>query len=193
MQWYERARDRASQLKLSHESIAERIGRGRSTVSGWMSGDREPKLEEISMLSKVLGVPAQWLFFGDINDYNSVPKSTYSDEIQIPIWNINGKTNKLVTVPSDVSIHAKAYIIQKDSGCGIAPAGTLLVIDHNIKPETKDYVFAEVNAEFSLFHFLEAAGKCFLSVDDHRLPLIEINEDVKIMGVLVFLSRKLKY
>lgn len=55
MHWYERARDLAAQLKISHEAIAEKIGRGRSTVSGWMSGDREPKLEEIEMLSKALG------------------------------------------------------------------------------------------------------------------------------------------
>ncbi|XBS71128.1 helix-turn-helix domain-containing protein [Acerihabitans sp. KWT182] len=86
MEWFERARELAAQQKIAHEKIAERIGRGRSTVSGWLAGEREPKLQELSLLAKVLGVTPQYLLFGDQDQYDNSQIMPYSDVIEIPIF-----------------------------------------------------------------------------------------------------------
>lgn len=192
MHWYERARDLAAQLKISHEAIAEKIGRGRSTVSGWMSGDREPKLEEIEMLSKALGVSSRWLLFGDPSDYQSISTPIITNEVHVALWGAEGPTGEMVTAPSEFGIGTRAYFIEKDSGCDVAPAGTTIIVDTKIMPITKDYVLANIKGELSVFKYLEVAGKKFLGVDDQRVPLIEVNIDIDLIGVVVFLSRKIR-
>lgn len=192
MHWYERARDLAAQQKISHEAIAERIGRGRSTVSGWLSGDREPKLDEISMLAKALGVTSRWLLFGEPEDFKPAPPISNKDEALVPIWNKDGQTNETVTVPGDVGLNNRAYLIEKDSGCEVAPAGTTVIVNAKIAPVSKDFVAAKVQNEISVFKYLEVAGKKFLGVDDQRVPLIEIGAGVEMIGVVVFLSRRMR-
>ncbi|MEL5384136.1 helix-turn-helix transcriptional regulator [Serratia ureilytica] len=192
MHWYERARDLAAQQKVSHEAIAERIGRGRSTVSGWLSGDREPKLDEISMLAKALGVSSRWLLFGEPEDFKATEQLPSRDEVLVPLWNKDGPTDGAVTAPSDVGVNNRAYVIEKDSGCEVAPSGTRVIVNAKLTPISKDYVVAKVQDELSVFKYLEVAGKKFLGVDDQRVPLIEIGAGVEMIGVVVFLSRKIR-
>lgn len=192
MRWYERARDLAAQQKMSHEAIGERIGRGRSTVSGWLSGDREPKLDEIGMLAKALGVSSRWLLFGESGDLKTNDRSALRDEIQVPLWNKEGPTDKLITAPADVGANTRAYIIEKDSGCDVAPSGTIVIVNVKLSPVSKDFVVAKVLGELSVFKYLEFTGKKFLGVDDQRVPLIEIGTGVDMIGVVVFLSRKIR-
>ncbi|WP_455872002.1 helix-turn-helix domain-containing protein [Serratia proteamaculans] len=192
MHWYERARDLAAQQKVSHEAIAERIGRGRSTVSGWLSGDREPKLDEISMLAKALGVSSRWLLFGEPEDFRPTEQITPRNEVLVPLWNKDGQTDGMVTAPADVGLNNRAYIIEKDSGCDVAPSGTRVIVNAKLSPVSKDFVVAKVQDEISVFKYLEVAGKKFLGVDDQRVPLIEIGAGVEMIGVVVFLSRKIR-
>ncbi len=192
MHWYERARDLAAQQKMSHEAIAERIGRGRSTVSGWLSGDREPKLDEISLLAKALGVSSRWLIFGEPEDYKSIEQNTPRDEVLVPLWNKDGPDGALVTAPADVGLNNRAYVIEKDSGCDAAPSGTRVIVNTKLTPVTNDFVVAKVHDEISVFKYLDVAGKRFLAVDEPRVPLTEIGTGVEIIGVVVLLSRKIR-
>jgi transcriptional regulator with XRE-family HTH domain len=192
MHWYERARDLVAQQKVSHEAIAEKIGRGRSTVSGWLSGDREPKLDEISMLAKALGVSARWLLFGDPEDFQPSAPLVTREEVLVPLWNKDGQTDQLITAPADIGLNTHAYLIEKDSGCDVAPSGTMVIANPEIRPVSKDFVVAQVQDEISVFKYLEVAGKRFLGVDDQRVPLIEIGAGIEIIGVVVFLSRKMR-
>ncbi|MFT2790564.1 helix-turn-helix domain-containing protein [Serratia sp. T13T92] len=192
MHWYERARDLAAQQKVSHEAIAEKIGRGRSTVSGWLSGDREPKLDEINMLAKALGVSSRWLLFGDPEDFKPIEKTTPRDEVLVPLWNKDGQTDEVITAPADVGLNNRAYIIEKDSGCDVAPAGTRVIVNIKLNPVSNDYVVAKIQDEISVFKYLEVAGKKFLGVDEPRVPLIEIGAGVEMIGVAIFLSRKIR-
>lgn len=190
MHWYERARDLAAQQKMSHEAIAERIGRGRSTVSGWLSGDREPKLDEINMLAKALGVTSRWLLFGDPEDFKTIEKATPKDEVLVTIWDKDGQTDEVITTPADIGLNNRAYIIEKDSGCDAAPAGTRVIVNTKLNPVSNDFVVAKIQDEISVFKYLEVAGKKFLGVDEPRVPLIEIGAGVEMIGVAVLLIRK---
>lgn len=52
---------------LSQEELAERLGVHRSTLIRWESGLCAPPKEQEQALSKVLGVPVNWFYQGDID------------------------------------------------------------------------------------------------------------------------------
>lgn len=60
----ERLREARKAAKLSQEALAKRIGRTKSTISRWESGERNPKMFEMVELEKTLGVPAESLLYG---------------------------------------------------------------------------------------------------------------------------------
>lgn len=190
--WYLRAKERASELNISHAILAERIGKGRSTVSGWLSGVREPKLYEISMIANSLGVSAQWLLFGNSKENGDPLMNTYTHEIKVNVWNDSSITDDLITVPASIGLNTRAYILSKDSGCDIALKGTRIVVNPNIEPHNKDYIYAKINNDLSVFRLIKTAGKVYIGVDDPRVPLIEILNHEGVLGVVVFASRTMR-
>lgn len=60
----ERLREARKTAKLSQEALAKRIGRTKSTISRWESGERNPKMFEMVELEKILGIPAETLLYG---------------------------------------------------------------------------------------------------------------------------------
>ncbi|XBS72033.1 hypothetical protein ABK905_09235 [Acerihabitans sp. KWT182] len=83
-------------------------------------------------------------------------------------------------------------MLLQDSGCDAAPAGTTIIVDPSIQPENQDFVFAKVNEQASVFRFIALSGRKFLGVDDQRIPFIEVGSSAEIIGVVVFITRKLK-
>ena len=63
--WSERARQKASELGIRDLEIASRSGWSMSSVSLWMNGQREPKLEQKMAVAEVLGVSVHWLDTGE--------------------------------------------------------------------------------------------------------------------------------
>lgn len=190
MQWYERARDIAAQKGISHDKIAERIGKGRSTVSGWLAGEREPKLAQITMLAKVLGTTPQALLFG--TDGNEPAEGEpYDGVTAVKVWDGEKLSNKTVPAPDDIGVNSFAFILPFDSGCDVAPKGTSVIVDPDIDPVNGDYVLAKVKETASVFRMVFLAGDHFLSVDDQRAPFVPL-PSAELMGVIVFISRKVK-
>lgn len=60
----ERLREARKAAKLSQEALAKKIGRTKSTISRWESGERNPKMFEMVELEKILGIPAETLLYG---------------------------------------------------------------------------------------------------------------------------------
>ena len=60
----ERLKEARKTAKLSQEALAKIVGRTKSTVSRWESGERNPQMLEIVALEKVLGVSAHELMYG---------------------------------------------------------------------------------------------------------------------------------
>lgn len=56
------ARERA---KLGVNELNDRLGVSSGTVSKWISNARNPSLEHIEQLARILGVSAGWLAFGE--------------------------------------------------------------------------------------------------------------------------------
>ncbi|WP_285007092.1 helix-turn-helix domain-containing protein [Lactococcus garvieae] len=60
----ERLKEARKAAKLSQEALANKIGRTKSTISRWESGERNPKMFEMVELEKILGVSAETLMYG---------------------------------------------------------------------------------------------------------------------------------
>ena len=52
--WYQVARERARELGMSYQDIADRIGVQKATVGHWMTGRNRPRLEQIARIAEVL-------------------------------------------------------------------------------------------------------------------------------------------
>lgn len=60
----DRLKEARKSAKLSQQSLADKIGRTKSTISRWESGERNPKMFEMVELENILGISAQTLMFG---------------------------------------------------------------------------------------------------------------------------------
>lgn len=60
----ERLKEARKTAKLSQEALAKKVGRTKSTVSRWESGERNPQMLELVELEKALGVSAHKLMYG---------------------------------------------------------------------------------------------------------------------------------
>lgn len=190
MKWYERTRDILSQLNISHEGLADRIGSSRSTVSGWLSGSREPRLDEIFSIADAIGVTRQWLLFGEDGN-GTQPIIRASDSIEVELWEGGENTGTKVTVPVDVGASCKAFKIHSDTGCSDIPKNSLVIVSDKINPVGGDYLLVNQDGQLAVYRLIDLSGRRFLGVDDPRVPLLSL-ESASAVGVIVFITRNLK-
>ena len=60
----ERLKEARKCAKLSQDALAKKIGRTKSTISRWESGERNPKMFEMVELENALGISAETLMYG---------------------------------------------------------------------------------------------------------------------------------
>ena len=178
-------RDNMTQAALAEASgVAQptiwRLTKGKAKTSG--------KLVDIA---NALGVNVDWLAngVGEMTGTDTPPSPRLDRSSQIPVWDENGETDDFVISPKGKPLPSwKAYILKRNSGCSEAPAGSIVIADSNIAPGTGDLVLAKVNNSVSAYRFLDGGAFGFLSVDDSRVPLIELTPD-SLIGVVVLLLR----
>ncbi len=61
----ERLKEARKAANLSQQALADKIGRTKSTISRWESGERNPKMFEMVELENILGIQARDLMFGE--------------------------------------------------------------------------------------------------------------------------------
>lgn len=93
----ERLKEARKSAKLSQDALAKKIGRTKSTISRWESGERNPKMFEMVELENALGVSAENLMYGTseiktttISEINRV-SSKLSDPRQVKVLNFSEK------------------------------------------------------------------------------------------------------
>lgn len=179
-------------------SLAEAAGITQPSVWKILNGSIK-KPRNILELSLALGVRAEWLSKGELpmrsgpEDEVTERRYYYDDVYPAPIWNESGPTENIAIIPNAVKSQSiRAYKITHNTGCSEVPSGTLIAVDPLIKPGTDDLVYARVGKTESVYRFLMGGEAGFLSVDDSRVPVIPIGENVTLIGVIVFLSRSLK-
>lgn len=147
-------------------------------------------------IANALNVNADWLAngVGDIEGDNFTPKFDNVDSnIYVPVWTNEGKTNDFVVAPGGKATSSwRAYIMERNSGCSEAPAGSIVIVDTSIKPGTNDLVVATVSGSVSVYRFLDGGNGGYLSVDDSRIPLVDLSLSAELVGVGIFILRDLR-
>lgn len=178
-------RDNMTQAALAEASgVAQptiwRLTKGKAKTSG--------KLVDIA---NALGVNVDWLAngVGEMEGVSPAPTPRLDRSFQIPVWDEQGETDDFVISPKGKPQATwKAYILKRNSGCAEAPAGSIVIVDSAATPGTGDLVLASINKAVSAYRFLDGGSHGFLSVDDSRVPLIELTPE-SLVGVVVLLLR----
>ncbi|MDQ7101916.1 S24 family peptidase [Serratia sp. MF2] len=197
----------AERLKLAMDegsftqgSLAKKVGIAQSMIWKLLNGKANGTTKMLEMC-KVLGVRPEWLVDGQEpmrGDKVGIVSETegivfYDDIFPVQFFDSNGFTGHYVMAPLQVKSNTcRAYKLNVNSGCADAPAGTMIIVDTAEEAGTGDLVYAVVNNQYSVYKFVQGGELGFLSVDDSRVPLMPIDSNVEIIGVVVFLLRSLK-
>ncbi|MEQ1965385.1 helix-turn-helix domain-containing protein [Xenorhabdus khoisanae] len=188
---------------FSQGSLAKAVGMAQSSVWKLTSGTatRTTRLVDIA---RVLGVRPEWLSDGkgpmraegsDESESNAIEFVEYKGMFPVDMYEGDIPTGAHIMIPDLVeSKTCKAYKLHVNSGCAEAPAGAIIVIDSNESAGTNDLIYAKVNKVLSVYRFVQGGTHGFLSVDDNRVPLINIdNPDVEVFGVVVYVFRNMRH
>ena len=63
--WYDVAKERAKELGITYEGIAEELGVAKSTVGHWLTGRNRPRLDTLKRIAKVLDMPVMTMISED--------------------------------------------------------------------------------------------------------------------------------
>ncbi|WP_277977009.1 XRE family transcriptional regulator [Pantoea endophytica] len=190
---------------MSQASLAEAAGMSQPSVWKITSG-RSQTSKKILEIANALNVRPDWLAKGsgemlnegdpvfsnrENNDSKDEPLIPYTDIKVVRIWDDSGPTNSYTAVPDLVSAStARAYKLRYDSGYPEFPVGSLVVVDTNEQPGTRDFVLANIKGITSVYRYSLGAGGSLLD-SDTRVEPIPLKDDVKMIGLIVFMSRTL--
>lgn len=184
-------------------SLANAVNMAQSSVWKLISANASGSRRVVD-IARVLNVRPEWLANGvgpmregssnkDEPCENKTAIVKYSGMFPVDIHDDKGPTGNKIMVPDLVeSQTCKAYRLKVNSGCTEAPAGTIIVVDSNEQAGTDDLVYAYVNGVPSVYRFVQGGNNGYLSVDDPRVPLIDIGFNSEIIGVVVYILRNMK-
>ncbi len=66
--WRERARTRMKSLGMTQENLAERLDMTQGGIQHWLAGTRQPSIDEINKIARILRVAPAWLTHGITED-----------------------------------------------------------------------------------------------------------------------------
>ncbi len=151
--------------------------------------------KKIVEIASALKVNADWLArgVGEMEGTNTAFIEHTNPLNEVYVWNNAGETADVVITPEGKALPTwRAYILERNSGCSEAPAGSIVIVDTAINPGTSDLVAAVVGGVISVYRFLPGGGSGFLSVDDKRVPLVDLSESGELIGTAIFLFRDLR-
>ncbi len=185
-----------SMMGITQGALAKASGVSQPTIWRLTKGEAEGSRKLVD-IARALDVNVQWLASGE-GEMRGASSLSAVEKVKsgttIPVWGPEGKTGEIVSAPNGVKAKRtwRAYILDRNSGCSEATAGSIIIIDTDVPPESGDLVMARVNSRISVYRYLEGPSNGFLTVDDPRLPAVELSEESELIGVAIFLIRDLR-
>ncbi|WP_034915650.1 LexA family transcriptional regulator [Erwinia sp. 9145] len=185
-----------STMGFTQGALAKASGVSQPTIWRLTKGEAEGSRKLVD-IARALEVNVEWLANGEgemrgpagLNNVDKVKNGT-----TVAVWGPEGKTSEMVSTPNGVKSKKtwRAYILERNSGCNEATAGTIVIVDTDVPAESGDLVIAQVHSRISVYRYLEGPTNGFLTVDDPRLPAVELSNDSALIGVAIFLIRDLR-
>ncbi|UDQ81876.1 helix-turn-helix domain-containing protein [Erwinia rhapontici] len=183
-------------MGMTQGALAKASGVSQPTIWRLTKGEAEGSRKLVD-IARALDINVEWLANG-AGEMRGAATMSPTDKVKsgttVPLWDASGKTTELVAVPTGVKAKKswRAYILDRNSGCVEATAGSVVIIDVDVPVESGDLVMAEMNSRVSVYRYLEGPSNGFLTVDDPRLPAVELAGEVRLIGVAIFLIRDLR-
>lgn len=160
-------------------------------------------------LSNLLDVSAHWLLTGEVDggeavmeakaEYNIAPGPDIHRMVPEISWVQAGHWSEVVDnyhpgdgsqwVPTIKSTSQRAFAlrVQGDSMTPRFPEGTILVVDPDREADNGAFVVARIDDdnEATFKQLVRDAGRCYLRPLNPQYPMIPVDEQVRIVGVVV--------
>lgn len=177
--------------KLSQSALARKADVSQPTIWRMVKGKAESS-REIDSIAHALEVNSNWLAKG-LGSMEASTTFAVDNSRLVPIWEGTKNTGEYAIVPNGkAEPHWKSFIIAS-SGCKEIPAGSLVISDDKLDPNSDDYVVAMIKDKVSVYKFISGVGEGYLTVDDERVtPVNTDSEDVKLLGTVVFFVKHLR-
>jgi len=183
-------------MGITQGALAKASGVSQPTIWRLTKGEAEGSRKLVD-IARALDISVEWLASG-AGEMRGGHAGSPIDKVKagttVALWDSNGKTSEQVSTPGGARARKswRAYILDRNSGCAEASAGSIVIIDTEVPAESGDLVMARMNSRISVYRFLEGPSNGFLTVDDPRLPAVELSDDVQLIGVAIFLIRDLR-
>lgn len=155
--WVERANEQAKSLGITDTRIAELCGVSRPTVSNWMNGKREPRMEQQIQLATALQVSLSWLTTGEEGLPDKHLPSISLDDVSALLSEFEEKQKTFSTTASSAikiveTASEKSFLVQLDNDTMIdpmrgdirhIPEGSTVQIDADQPPKSGNILLVE--------------------------------------------------
>jgi SOS-response transcriptional repressor LexA len=212
MKWTDLAKDKMKELSISQERLGELIGKTQGAVGHWLNGRREPSIEDISQIMKVLGITEIVLLDdgyvrrideleGDNFTYLGPDKRT--TKYPLISWVSAGAWREAMEpytikdidewYESDAHVEGEAFWLRVEgdsmtsiSGLSI-PENTLVLFDTGREARNGSLVIAKLEDanEATFKKLIIDGGQRYLKGLNPAWPLMPINGNCRIIGVAI--------
>jgi SOS-response transcriptional repressor LexA len=207
--WRDLAKARMKDVGMTQERLAESLGKTQGAIGHWLNGRRDPSIEEIASLMKVIGLKELVLNSdGTVNDSdasNVTNPRPYINAKRFPLisWVSAGQwceavesysLNEIEKWPETTShaddrsfwLEVRGDSMTSPTGLSI-PEGMIILVDPSIEPSSGRLVVAklETENEATFKRYIVDAGNKYLKPLNPAYSMIPINGNCRIVGTVI--------
>lgn len=203
--WIELVKAKMSELKITQEVLADRLGMSQGGVGHWLNKRREPGVEDMNRVLKALGMdflevalvireplsePDDGISLTQkYNPYYRYPVSDWRETVEVR----EGERGQYRFELSDYHARGAAFWLTVTGDAMTAPSGLsiaegmLILVDPDIEAEPGKLVIAQwPNSSEAVFRkLIEEGGQRYLVPLNPTYPKALFTEECRIIGVVV--------
>lgn len=217
MKWQDLVKARMKESGVTQEKLAEKLGKTQGAIGHWLNGRREPGVDDIANIMKVLGIneislhqdglatslPAVGDNFTYAGSYKKSKEFPLISWISAGEWNDAEEPLPVSQIDdwyeSSCKIIGKGFWLRVEGDSMTAPMGvsvpegTLVLFDTGKDPENGSLVIAKLtdSNEATFKKLIIDGGRTYLKGLNPAWPLVEVNGNCRIIGVAVQMMRSL--
>lgn len=210
LKWNDLAKARMKEIGITQERLAELLGKTQGAIGHWLNGRREPSIEDIAAIMKILGMNEIRLSSdGSVADPKSEANVTFVQphspgrkypvlsKVQAGAWAEACEPYSMKDIDlwleSDAHTHGDAFWLEVEGESMTAPAGlsipdgTYVLFDTGREPMNGNLVIAKLtdDNEATFKKLIIDGNQKFLKALNPQWPMMPINGNCKILGVAI--------